>query len=124
MARLLGDALRQALQPIYNITEFPDLAQAPVPRASQRLQRRYLARRMATIDTSRAAFNCSFCTIINVQGRKMRYRPAERVLEAVEDNYAAASALLLHRRQLSRNPAWARLRWPHRPARAASPSAS
>lgn len=108
MARLLGDALRQTLQPIYNITEFPDLASAPVPRASERLQRRYLARRMATIDTSRGCpFNCSFCTIINVQGRKMRYRPAERVLEAVEDNYARGiRSYFFTDDNFSRNPAW------------------
>ncbi len=70
MPMLLRDALEGRLQPIYNITDFPDLAHAPVPRANAKLQRRYVAKRMATIDTSRGCpFNCSFCTIINVLRR-------------------------------------------------------
>lgn len=108
MAGLLRDALHGTMKPIYNITEFPDLSHAPVPRVSQKLQSRFATRNMATIDTSRGCpFNCSFCTIINVQGRKMRYRSAESVLQAIRENYARGiSAYFFTDDNFSRNPVW------------------
>lgn len=108
MAMLLRDALNESLQPIYNITDFPDLASAPVPRPSVKLQRRYVARHMATIDTSRGCpFNCSFCTIINVQGRRMRFRSAAAVLQAIETNYARGIRVYFFTDDnFSRNPIW------------------
>jgi len=108
MPMLLRDALEGRLQPIYNIQAFPDLACAPVPRANAKLQRRYVANRMATIDTSRGCpFNCSFCTIINVQGRTMRFRSAESVLRAIEANYDAGIRIYFFTDDnFSRNPVW------------------
>ncbi|MFA6244183.1 MAG: hypothetical protein WC655_24790, partial [Candidatus Hydrogenedentales bacterium] len=38
MTMLLADALSGAMKPIYEITEWPDLTNAPVPRASEKLQ--------------------------------------------------------------------------------------
>ena len=111
MPMLLRDALEGALLPIYNITAFPDLANAPVPRASEKLQRRYFARRMATIDTSRGCpFNCSFCTIINVQGRTMRFRSAASVLKAIEANYARGIHIYFFTDDnFARNPVWSEI---------------
>jgi len=108
MAMLLRDALNESLKPIYNITDFPDLANAPVPRTSEKLQRRYFARHMATIDTSRGCpFNCSFCTIINVQGRRMRFRSAAAVLQAIDANYARGIRIYFFTDDnFSRNPIW------------------
>lgn len=108
MPGLLRDALNESLKPIYNITDFPDLANAPVPRASEKLQRRYFARRMATIDTSRGCpFNCSFCTIINVQGRQMRFRSAASVLQAIEANHARGIDIYFFTDDnFARNPVW------------------
>lgn len=108
MAMLLRDALNSAMKPIYDIREFPNLADAPVPLANERLQRRFFARRTATIDTSRGCpFNCSFCTIINVQGHKMRYRPSGLVLKAIEENYARGIRLYFFTDDnFSRNPVW------------------
>jgi uncharacterized radical SAM superfamily protein len=108
MAMLLGDALRGTMKPVYNITEWPDLASAPVPRASKKLQWRFLAKQMATIDTSRGCpFNCSFCTIINVQGRKMRFRSSASVLKAIEENYAHGIRVYFFTDDnFARNPIW------------------
>lgn len=111
MPMLLRDALEGTLLPIYNITDFPNLANAPVPRASEKLQRRYFARRMATIDTSRGCpFNCSFCTIINVQGRTMRFRSAASVLKAIEANYARGIHIYFFTDDnFARNPVWSEI---------------
>ncbi len=41
-----------------------------------------------TVETSRGCpFTCSFCTIINVQGRTMRERSPESIATLVRDNY-------------------------------------
>ena len=50
-------------------------------------------------------FQCSFCTIINVQGRKSRYRTADDVEKIVRANAAqGVDALLCHRRQFRPQP--------------------
>ena len=108
MAMLLRDAVNGAMKPVYDITEFPNLAEAPVPLVNEKLQRRFFGRRTATIDTSRGCpFNCSFCTIINVQGHKMRYRPAALVLKAIEENCTRGVRFYFFTDDnFSRNPVW------------------
>jgi radical SAM superfamily enzyme YgiQ (UPF0313 family) len=88
LAGILRDAVDDSLKPIYDIAEPPDLAAAPLPRPDHEYLRHFKARQMATLDTSRGCpFNCSFCTIINVQGRRMRSRDATHMLEAIEKSY-------------------------------------
>lgn len=108
LAKILSDAAYGEMRPIYDIREFPDLENAPVPRASEKLQNKFFSKSMATIDTSRGCpFNCSFCTIINVQGRKMRYRSAACVLKAIEENYERGiSVYFFTDDNFSRNPVW------------------
>ena len=108
MAGLLRDALQGTMQPIYDIRAFPDLENAPVPMASERMQKRYVSSSMATIDTSRGCpFHCTFCTIINVQGRKMRHRSAACVIKAIEENYARGIEVYFFTDDnFSRNPVW------------------
>ncbi|MCX7047476.1 MAG: radical SAM protein [Candidatus Sumerlaeota bacterium] len=85
---LLEDAYRGRLKLYYDIVERPDLENAPVPRVDGRYQRRFLFPQFTTIDTGRGCpFECSFCTIINVQGRKMRCRSADAIARQIEDNY-------------------------------------
>jgi hypothetical protein len=65
----------------------PNLAGVPIPfLPPDRIAR--TAGRMTTFDAGRGCpFQCSFCTIINVQGRKSRYRSADDV-EGIVRTYA------------------------------------
>jgi hypothetical protein len=86
---VLRDARRGALRPLYQYTsDLPDLEGAPPPFLPQSMIRRNLSSR-TTFDAGRGCpFQCSFCTIINVQGRKSRYRSADDVEGIVRDNAA------------------------------------
>ena len=56
------------------------------------LPKRYVERTLglsASFDPGRGCpYQCSFCTIINVQGRKSRFRSADDVEELVRLNWA------------------------------------
>ena len=88
-ADLLRDALAGRLQPLYDfLDQPPDLRDKPLPRASRRTQRKFALSGSGTIDAGRGCpFHCSFCTIINVQGRRMRCRSAAQVLAQIRENY-------------------------------------
>ena len=50
--------------------------------------KRFITSNFGTIDCSRGCpFNCSFCTIINVQGREVRFRSVETLASAIRENY-------------------------------------
>jgi len=89
-AGLLRDAAAGRLEPIYDfLPSPPDLSGRPLPRASLAMQRKFTLKQSGTIDAGRGCpFNCSFCTIINVQGRRMRSRDAAHILRQIRDNYA------------------------------------
>ncbi|MCP4898348.1 MAG: radical SAM protein [bacterium] len=84
---VLKDALHHGLQPVYNhLDELPNLDGAPAPVLPRRLIRRTLGGQ-SSVDAGRGCpFDCTFCTIINVQGRKSRYRSAEDVERVVRTN--------------------------------------
>lgn len=77
---LLSDADRGELQPIYNyMSDLPSLDGAVTPFLPEKMVRRYVGS-FASFDSGRGCpFQCSFCTIINVQGRKSRYRSEDDV---------------------------------------------
>jgi len=86
---LLSDAATDRLQPLYNfLADPPDLALRPLPAASRRYLKHFAMSNFGTIDASRGCpFNCSFCTIINVQGRRMRCRDAHHMRRTFIENY-------------------------------------
>src|SRR5208337_3280845 len=50
--------------------------------------RKFAASNFGTLDCGRGCpFECTFCTIINVQGRKMRFRSADHIAESIRRNY-------------------------------------
>ncbi|MCL4523841.1 MAG: radical SAM protein [Acidobacteria bacterium] len=87
--RLLGDAVSGRLKPLYDfIDDKPDLYEKPLPVIRKEYLRKFVASNFGTLDCGRGCpFECSFCTIINVQGRKMRFRSPERIAEALRRNY-------------------------------------
>lgn len=88
-AGLLQDAAHDRLQPLYNFLDDPsNLEDKPLPRASFEVQKKFVLTRTGTIDAGRGCpFNCSFCTIIHVQGRKMRARSPAHILTQIRENY-------------------------------------
>jgi hypothetical protein len=86
---LLRDAGAGQLAPLYNfMKDLPAMDGTPVPF----LPKRYVERTLglsASFDAGRGCpYQCSFCTIINVQGRKSRYRSADDVERLVRLNWA------------------------------------
>ena len=91
-AEILADALHGRLKPIYSFAQdlqsLVDIGSAPLPRISPKTMRHFAKPSFGTADTSRGCpFACSFCTIINVQGRKMRERSPESIAEMLRGNY-------------------------------------
>jgi Radical SAM superfamily len=86
---LLDDAIHGRLKPLYNfINNKPDLYEKPIPVIRKEYLRKFTASNFGTLDCGRGCpFECSFCTIINVQGRKMRFRSAEHIAQAIRRNY-------------------------------------
>ncbi|HLK85386.1 MAG TPA: radical SAM protein [Candidatus Binataceae bacterium] len=73
-------AYENRLQPVYNfMKDMPDLGSRPLPFLPERYVARY-AGKLGCFDAGRGCpYACSFCSIINVQGRKSRYRTADDV---------------------------------------------
>jgi len=86
---LLRAAYRAELKPLYNfMQDLPDLEGSPVPYLPIDIVRRTSGLR-TSFDAGRGCpFLCSFCTIINVQGRKSRARSADDVERIVRANLA------------------------------------
>ncbi|MDD5225559.1 MAG: radical SAM protein [Candidatus Omnitrophica bacterium] len=86
---MLKDAIHDRLKPLYNfLNDIPDISKAPFPRINPKHQKRYALQHFGTLDCGRGCpFGCSFCTVINVQGRKMRFRDVELLIETVREGY-------------------------------------
>ncbi len=105
---LLRDAANCTLQSIYNyLSDLPSIQSAPVPF----LLRKHVMRtagNYSTFDAGRGCpYQCSFCTIINVQGRKSRRRSPDDVERIIRQNWAEG----IHRffitdDNLARNKDW------------------
>ncbi len=89
MAEFLRDVDKGTLKPIYNfMTDLPEMAAATLPILPRKVVTR-VAGHYSSFDAGRGCpFQCSFCTIINVQGRKSRYRTADDVEGIVRANAA------------------------------------
>ncbi len=86
---VLRDAFEGCLKPLYNfIGELPDLACQPMPILPLSQVRRTIGI-TTSVDLGRGCpYQCSFCTIINVQGRKSRFRSASDLEAVIRENYA------------------------------------
>ena len=88
-ADLLRAADERRLEPLYNhMAELPDLQGKTMPYLPPEVARRY-APMPGTFDAGRGCpFLCSFCTIINVQGRKSRFRDPDDIEQLLRANLA------------------------------------
>lgn len=104
---LLQDAAAGSLKPLYNfIADLPDLAGVPQPALPSDQIKRTGGK--ATVDAGRGCpFLCSFCTVINVHGRKSRFRSADDVERLVRNNLAEGiNSFLITDDNFARNKNW------------------
>jgi pyruvate-formate lyase-activating enzyme len=89
MDTVLRDVAQGTPPPIYNfMSDLPEMASAVVPILPREVVTR-VAGHYSSFDAGRGCpFQCSFCTIINVQGRKSRYRTPDDVEAIVRANAA------------------------------------
>src|SRR5262249_54814583 len=89
MDLVLQDTVNGTLNPIYNyVKDLPGLEAEPTPILPKDHLRRTI-QSMASFDAGRGCpFQCSFCTIINVQGRKSRGRSADDIEKTIREHYA------------------------------------
>jgi radical SAM superfamily enzyme YgiQ (UPF0313 family) len=89
LEQVLQDAFAKKLKPLYNfMADLPNIDGMPIPLISSvRAQR--TAGHVTSFDAGRGCpFQCSFCTIINVQGRKSRRRTPDDVERIIRENVA------------------------------------
>jgi radical SAM superfamily enzyme YgiQ (UPF0313 family) len=84
---VLRDAYAGRLKPIYNfMNEGRSLENSPIPFLPAHIVKNTF-RRLSSFDAGRGCpFQCSFCTIINVQGRKSRYRSPDDIENIIRAN--------------------------------------
>jgi radical SAM superfamily enzyme YgiQ (UPF0313 family) len=105
---LLRDAVNGELKPIYNyLDDLPGIQGAPVPFLLAKHVKR-TAGNYSTFDAGRGCpYQCSFCTIINVQGRKSRRRSPDDVERIIRDNWAEGTRrFFITDDNLARNKDW------------------
>jgi radical SAM superfamily enzyme YgiQ (UPF0313 family) len=88
-ADVLRDAARGEMKPVYNyLNDLPGLEGATAPMLPRERINRTIGM-ISSFDAGRGCpFLCSFCTIINVQGRKSRYRTADDIEALIRANHA------------------------------------
>ena len=89
LAEFMQDVDRGETKPVYNyMSDLPGMEDEPTPFLPVEMVQRY-GGSVACFDAGRGCpFQCSFCTIINVQGRKSRFRDADDVEKLVRANVA------------------------------------
>ncbi len=89
LQEVLRDAASGALKPIYNFMDaLPGLEGAPTPHLPANVVTRTIGG-VSSFDAGRGCpYQCSFCTIINVQGRKSRRRSPDDIEAIIRANNA------------------------------------
>ena len=108
MARVLQDAAAGKLAPIYNyLDDLPTLEDARTPYLPASVIGR-TANHHASFDAGRGCpFQCSFCTIINVQGRKSRRRSPDDIERLIKEHWAeGVRRFLITDDNFARNKDW------------------
>ena len=87
LVEVFNDAYQRKLKPIYNhLDNLPGLKGEPMPIMPTGVSERFVSK-IGSFDAGRGcSFLCSFCTVINVQGRKSRYRDPDDVEKMIRSN--------------------------------------
>ncbi len=105
---VLQDAAPGRLKPLYNfMQDLPSIGGSPIPFLPLQFVKR-TAGTNTSFDAGRGCpFQCSFCTIINVQGRKSRYRTPDDIEKIVRENWAQGiSRFFITDDNFARNKEW------------------
>src|SRR3984893_1274319 len=105
---LLQAAAADRLQPLYNfLNDLPGIEQTPVPLLPLVNVKRTLGL-STSFDAGRGCpYQCSFCTIINVQGRKSRFRSPDDIEWLVRSNWThGVSRFFITDDNFARNKNW------------------
>jgi len=106
--QVLRDAAGDGLKPLYDyLDELPGMQETPLPL----LPKQHVSRTIGhstSFDAGRGCpYQCSFCTIINVQGRKSRYRSPDDIERLVRLNWAdGISKFFITDDNFARNREW------------------
>ena len=89
LEQVLQDAFEKKLKPLYNyMADLPGIEGSPIPIITA-VRAARTAGGITSFDAGRGCpFQCSFCTIINVQGRKSRRRSPDDIEAIVRANVA------------------------------------
>lgn len=84
---VLRDAFSGTMKPVYDYTKsLPDLKNAPIPFLPAERVKQCVGSQ-SSFDAGRGCpFSCSFCTIINVQGRRSRFRGEDDIEKTIREN--------------------------------------
>lgn len=87
LEEVMRDAMAGSLKPIYNyMNDLPALEGVPIPMLPV-AQLKRIVKANSSFDAGRGCpYQCSFCTIINVQGRKSRRRSPDDIEAIVREN--------------------------------------
>ena len=105
---MLLDAWNGTLKPLYNyMDDLPGIEGAPTPHLPPAALARNEGRK-SSFDLGRGCpFQCSFCTIINVQGRKSRFRTADDLEAIIRENYKQGiTSFFITDDNMARNKHW------------------
>jgi hypothetical protein len=105
---LIAAAFEDRLESLYNfMTDLPAMEGTPLPFLPMRYVKRY-AGALGCFDAGRGCpFSCSFCTIINVQGRKSRHRSADDIEQLIRTHSAqGVKSFFITDDNFARNKNW------------------
>jgi hypothetical protein len=106
--QLLLAAFENRLAPVYNyMADLPAMDGKPLPFLPVKYVKRY-AGALGCFDAGRGCpFSCSFCTIINVQGRKSRHRSADDIEQLIRAHAAqGVKSFFITDDNFARNKNW------------------
>jgi radical SAM superfamily enzyme YgiQ (UPF0313 family) len=105
---VVRDAWEGRLKPLYNYLADPPSLEGAPPAILPATRIKKTSGKLASFDAGRGCpFQCTFCTIINVQGRKPRQRSAEDVEAIVRRNLAQGiNRFFITDDNFARNRAW------------------